>query len=268
MPLPFNVYEFFRFILPGGYIVLVFVLYLSIFFDIPMPDKFLSTQSAIYFFAAFILSLVIDSRDIIQYSRGRFFEADYFQKAFPSSFLLERCNSCDKKSSCNARLTEKNFLNVWFTLFNEYLPEYVRNTVLTLGYLCRLSFYFHIFSLLFLSIGVITTIVMLILKRLPVGHSYLTFLFVLCIITQAIYLSSHVSRINEKPLLTFFRGLNPYRPVLFVLLITGIKKSRSTIDEQEETEATGLWRRWLRYCEVQKEWMRTNERLLQEKICR
>ena len=233
-----------------------------------MPAQLLSTENVVYFFVAFISSLVIDSRDIIQYGRGRFLEADWFQKAFPSSYLLDRCNSCDKKSSCNARLTKKSYINVWFNLFNESVPEYLRKIVLTAGYLCRISFYFHIFSSLFLSIGVITTIVMLILKRLPVGHSYLTFLLGLCIITQAIYLSSHVSRRNEKPLLTFFRGLNPYRPVLFVLLITGIKKSRSTIDEQEETEATGLWRRWLRYCKVQKEWMRINERLLQEKICR
>lgn len=270
MPLPFNVYEFFRFILPGGYIVLVLILYLFVFFNIPVPDQLLSSQSVIYFFAAFILSLVIDSRDMIQYGRGHFLEADYFQKAFASTYLLKRCSSCDKKSSCNARLTKKNFINVWFNLFNEYVPEYTRNMVLTLGYLCRTSFYFHIFSSLFLSIGGITTIVMLILKKFPVGRSYLTLIFLvgLCIITQAIYLSNHVSRRNEKRLVTFFRGLNPYRSVLFVLLAMGMIKSRSRIDEQEETKATGLWRRWLTHCEVQKEWMRINERLLQEKICR
>lgn len=267
MSMPFNIYEFFRFMLPGGYIVLVLTLYLYAFFNISVPSQILSSQSVIYFFAAFIFSLVIDSRDIIQYGRGWFHEADHFQKDFPSKFLLKRCIYCDKRSSCNTPLSQKSVVSAWFNLFDEYVPDHTRKIVLTMGYLCRISFYFQIFSSLFFSVGVITTIVMLIIGRFPVDRVYLivAFLVGLFLITQAIYLSNHVIRQNEKIGRTFRRGLNPYRSLLYVWATLGKKRDKPIIGK---TEATGLWRRWSGYCEMQKEWLRINESLLKEKICK
>jgi len=42
-----------------------------------------------------VVSMIIDSRDVIQYSRGWLAEADFFRHQFPSRYLLERCAKCE-----------------------------------------------------------------------------------------------------------------------------------------------------------------------------
>jgi len=94
MPVPFNVYEFFRFMIPGAYFVALLYVLVALLLQIPISFDVLSYQTVVYFFATLIVSMIIDSRDVIQYSRGWLAEADFFRHQFPSRYLLERCAKC------------------------------------------------------------------------------------------------------------------------------------------------------------------------------
>ena len=267
MPVPFNVYEFFRFIIPGGYFVFLLYVWLALLLNFPISFYVLSYQTVIYFFASLITSIVIDSRDILQYGRGWLREADFFQSQFPSRYLLDRCNKCKEKPSCSnfeSFISEYNYINTWFYFFNEYVPNYVKSIVLTTGYLCRVAFYTHLFSLFFFYLGLSYPLV----AYFKGAFSYSTFIYsgILLIILEAVFFSNNIGKEKERWYSLFFRALSPTRLLWTTGLILGFLKSKSPKDEKG-IEARGLWPRWKRYNDVQIRWMEINEPLLTEKIC-
>lgn len=270
MPVPFNVYEFFRFIIPGGYFIALLYVWLALLIDVPISFAILSYQTVVYFFASFIVSIVIDSRDILQYGRGWLIESDFFQRQFPSGYLLDRCEKCKIRTSCSNPLNKGNFVSTWFCLFNEYIPNYVRSIVLTTGYLCRIAFYTHIFSLLFFYLGLLYPLI----SHLRGDFSFWNFAYsgVLLIVLEAVYFTNNVSEEGTKWYSLFFHALNPARLFIAGGLILGILRQKRANDElttdKVSIEAKGLWPRWKRYNDVQIRWMELNEPLLIEKICK
>ena len=269
MPVPFNVYEFFRFIIPGGYFVALLYILVALILGIPISYDVLSYQTVVYFFAAFIVSIVIDSRDLIQYSKGWFAEADFFQRQFPSKYLLDRCGSCEKKESCSNHLTNDNFIPTWFYFFNEHLPEYLRNAVLTSGYLCRVVFYVHLFSLSFFYLGLLYPI----LSLINGSFSFWTLAYsgILFVIVEALFFPNRVGKKGERWLSIFFSALDPSRLFVAVFVVLGFVNRHRKDSKSEEDESAldprGMWPRWKRYNDVQIRWMEMNEPLLVEKIC-
>lgn len=270
MPVPFNIYEFFRFIIPGGYFIVLLYVWLALIFKIPISFEILSYQTVAYFFASLIVSIVIDSRDVLQYGRGWLKEADFFQSQFPSRYLLDRCEKCKVKTSCPNPLSESNYITTWFYFFNEHIPNYLRSIILTTGYLCRIAFYTHLFSLFFFYIGLLYPLT----SFLKGDFSFGTFTYsgILLIILEAVFLSNSIGKKGEKWYSLFFRALDPTRLRITTGLILGFLNRRSRHAESKESEADidarGLWPRWQRYNEVQVRWMEINEPLLTEKVCR
>jgi len=270
MPVPFSVYEFFRFIIPGAYFVSLLFVLLSLVLKVLSSSSFLSYDAIVFFFAALIVSVIVDSRDAIQYSRGWIEEADYFQLQFPSGHLLDRCRKCDRESTCPNRLTNENYVTTWFYFFNEHIPEYVRNIVLTTGYLCRLSFYVHLFSLFFLCVGVLCV---------PVAYaihsvSFWTFLYpgVMLLLAEATYLTNNVGTKGDRWHMLAARALNPNRLRIVAGLMLGLlepqRKTMSVRASPVQVDAKGLWRRWKTYNDVEIRWMELNEPLLADKVCK
>jgi len=272
MPVPFNVYEFFRFIIPGGYFVALLYILVSFLRGTPIAFDILSYNTILYFFAALIVSTIIDSRDAIQRSRGWFAEADYFQNQFPSRHLLARCNDCKRNASCPNRLSESNYVyvNTWFYFFNEHVPAFPRDAVLTTGYLCRFVFYVHLFSLLFFYLGFLYPVI----SALNGAFSPSTFVYsgILLIIVEAVFLANNVGRKGEKPHSIFLRALNPGRLLIAGGLLLGLLKHEHQKEahkgEQYKPEARGMWRRWKGRNAVLIRWIEMNEPLLLEKICK
>jgi len=263
MPVPFNVYEFFRFIIPGGYFVALFYVLLALLLNIPISFDILSYQTIGYFFASLVVSIVIDSRDVLQYGSGWLREADYFQRQFPSRYLLDRCTKCKTKSSCSKPLVEANYLSTWFYFFNEYVPSYARSIVLTTSYLCRVVFYTHLFSLLFFYVGLSYPLI----SYFKEGFSFLTFIYsgILLIVLEVVFFSNNVRKKGERRYLLFFRALNPTRLFVTIGLILGFFNPKKT--KEDEVEAKGFWLRWKGHNKTQIRWMEINEPLLTEKIC-
>ncbi len=54
MPVPFNVYEFFRFMIPGAYFVALLYVLVALLLQIPISFDVLSYQTVVYFFATLI----------------------------------------------------------------------------------------------------------------------------------------------------------------------------------------------------------------------
>ena len=270
MPVPFNVYEFFRFIIPGGYFVALFYVLVALLLHIPISYDILSYNTIAYFFAALIVSTVIDSRDALQYSKGWLAEADFFQRQFPSPRLLDRCEKCERNPSCSNRLSESNFITTWFYFFNEHIPDYLRNAVLTTGYLCRIVFYVHLFSLLFFYLGLLYPLI----SYFSGVFSFWTFVYsgILLVIVEAVFLPNNVGREGESWFSIFLRALNPVRLLIVGGLILGfLKRERQKEElegEEHKFEARGVWPRWKRYNEVEIRWMEMNEPLLTEKLCK
>lgn len=269
MPVPFNVYEFFRFMIPGGYFVVLLYVLVALLLHIPISYDILSYQTVAYFFAALIVSMIIDSRDVIQYSRGWLAEADFFQRQFPSRYLLDRCERCEAKPSCSNRLSESNYITTWFYFFNEHIPDYLRNAVLTAGYLCRVVFYVHLFSLLFFYLGMLYPLI----SYCSGDFSFWSFAYsgILLIILEGVYFPNSVGRSGERWFL-FFRALNPARFIITACLVLGFlnlkRKGAELGMDISDLEAKGVWRRWKTYNGVEVRWMEINEPLLTEKICK
>lgn len=57
MPVPFNVYEFFRFMIPGAYFVALLYVLVALLLQIPISFDVLSYQTVVYFFATLIVSM-------------------------------------------------------------------------------------------------------------------------------------------------------------------------------------------------------------------
>lgn len=270
MPVPFNVYEFFRFMIPGGYFVALFYVLVALLLQIPISYDILSYQTVAYFFGALIVSMIIDSRDVIQYSRGWLAEADFFQRQFPSRYLQDRCAKCEMEHSCSNRLSESNYITTWFYFFNEHIPDYLRNAVLTAGYLCRVVFYVHLFSLLFFYLGMLYPLI----SYFSGAFSFWTFAYsgILLIVVEAIFFPNSVGKKGEGWCSLFFRALNPARLFIAVGLVLGfLNRQRQGAELRVDIsnyKASGVWPRWKRYNEVEVRWMEINEPLLTEKICK
>jgi hypothetical protein len=268
MPIPFNVYEFFRFIIPGAYFVASLYTLLALLLKFSISFDVLSYDTVAFFFASLVVSVVIDSRDVIQYSQGWLEEADFFQHQFPSRYLLDRCGKCETEP-CSNRLSKSNYINTWFFFFNEHIPEYLRNAVLSTGYLCRVVFYGHLFSLLFFYLGMLYPLI----SYFRGVFSFWTFTYpgIMLIITEGLYLANNVSR-KGKGWPLFLRALNPARLLITAGLVFGLLKHQRQGAEPgmilSDLEAKGLWPRWKTYNEVEVRWMEMNEALIREKVCK
>jgi hypothetical protein len=274
MPIPFNVYEFLRFIIPGAYFVALLYVLSALLLQFPISHDVLSYDAVAFFFAALIVSVIIDSRDVIQLSQGWLTEADFFQHQFPSRYLLDRCKTCKINASCSNRVSKSNYVNTWFCLFDEYFPEYSRNAVLTTGYLCRVVFYTHLFSLLFFYLGLLYPLISYF--RHAFSFWTLTYSGIMLILAEGIYFSNSVNRKGKGwvfSLSLFFRALNPTRLFITAGLLFGLLKHQHQgtelgRDDLSSLEARGVWPRWKMYNEGEVRWMEMNEALLKEKVCK
>jgi len=148
--------EFFKLLFPGFYVVTAAWLYGSLFWGLPIEG---AESVAFYAFAGLFFGFMIDAWDPLLRS-DIFPEAKFFRSQFPSRYLARLCDKCE--SPCPSKQKEAQEVgfrfphSIWFYVFDNLFPDYLRSYVLGASSGCRAVVYTKYVSLLFLLTSVAT----------------------------------------------------------------------------------------------------------------
>lgn len=262
-------YQFVAIILPGFYIITMLIIGAAVFFNIPLDSSLNQAILApLYIISGLIVGILLDSVDLINWTSERIHrllpEIKFFRGQYPSYFLIERCEqklaSGECEPDCINRLRgpeeDKNFtfLRVWFYIFDNLFPGYLRTFVLTQGHTCRAVLYIKVLSWIFAILG-------------------LLLLFMQCAIDLALFWFwqilawfVNVDRVPEKDLSQLGMKSLFIIASLFIGLLFHHFNSAKEVDGQWKTK--GVWSKWKNICADQRFWLRLNDDLLEEIICK
>jgi len=188
-----------------------------------------------------LIHYIIVKADPLQRSPSQRKTIRFFQKEFPSKYLLERCRKCiyDQKS-CRSYITEDSYDHVryWFQdilhgSIEKKNPKIVKDTYRK-GYICKLLYYLSWILIGFCLLATITIIFY---------HIYLC--------------CSKTLELNVTALQVFF-------PLTCVGIWTLIK----ILHKPSNNKPSGCWQAWREINRMHVGWLRNNEVLLVNLICK
>ena len=260
-------WQFLKIILPGFYVVTMLLAILSSFFGLALQSSLDETVlTPLFLISGLLMGILIDSVDLIN-SRSRRIrrwlpEILFFQDNYPSFYLVERCRRRMESDQCEVdcervlKGPEKGdyrFLRVWFYVFDNIFPEYLRTLVLTQGHICRVVLYFKLFSLIF---GIVALLILA--GQIIIGSISSIFLW---------WMRGWVEA------LSFVKGTLPrlgWETALIVATLT-IAFLFHRFNHVKKTDKgwqpTGFWRGWRDICADQKFWLELNEEVLTDIVC-
>ena len=159
---PLNLREYINIVLPGLLLTFLTAYGLDVFFQIQVLRILDSAglSVAFYFVTGLVGGFIIDSSDLILYSRIPLKEIEFFRKHMPSLYLVKRCSTCNSvvclnrlvKAKSDGHPTEHrpNHVDLWFYIFNNIISDYLRSYTLSVSSACRGILYLKYVSLFFL----------------------------------------------------------------------------------------------------------------------
>lgn len=261
-------WQFLKIILPGFYVVTMLLAILSSFFGLALQSSLDETVlTPLFLISGLLMGILIDSVDLIN-SRSRRIrrwlpEILFFQDNYPSFYLVERCRRRMESDQCEVdcervlKGPEKGdyrFLRVWFYIFDNIFPEYLRTLVLTQGHICRVVLYFKLFSLI---LGIVALLILV--GQIIIGSIFSIFLWWMRGWMEALsFIKGNLPRLGWETML------------IAVTLVIGFLFHRfNHVKKTDEGwKPTGAWRRWRDRCADQKFWLELSEEVLTDIICR
>ncbi|MDH5694700.1 MAG: hypothetical protein OEZ47_16510 [Gammaproteobacteria bacterium] len=188
-----------------------------------------------------LIHYIIVKPDPLQRSPSRRKAIRFFQKEFPSKYLLDRCNKCvEDRKSCANYIKEESFdhIRYWFydifhgPIEKEY-PGIVKDTFAK-GYTCKLLYYLSWVLGVFIALSIGT---------IMAHHLHLYVL--------------------EQFKIDFTAP-----QVLFPLVCVGVLALIRLLNKSDEERPSGCWQAWRQINRIHVGWLRTHEDFLVDLICR
>jgi len=183
-----------------------------------------------------LIHLIVIKLDPLQKSPWSLKSVIFFQKEFPSDYLLKRCNMCiESEETCSSYIAKDSLLHAkyWFDdLFHGIIEEENSNVIsetFKSGYNCKLIFYIKALSFFSLIVSIITIIISIVVFNYTFSISFLEIAF-------------------------------PIVALLFFIF--------TCLHKADLKQPSGCWQSWRRINRGHVQWLKDNEHTLINLICK
>jgi hypothetical protein len=186
-----------------------------------------------------LIKYIIVKPDALQRSPSKRKSIRFFQKEFPSNYLLNRCARCvETKKTCKNFVTEENFNHIrhWYKIFHEKMKKESHGSVEDTywkGYTCKLLYY--------LQWILLTAFI----ASLPLAavHAYF------------IVESRFIGEVNTIQF-------------IYPLICGGMWILINILNKPDKNKPSGCWHAWREINRMHVGWLRDNEPVLVDLICK